>query len=113
MILPCLVWASLKNLFKMELTIQALEKLAPEDLANAINEFIKNDFSKLVQLLYRIDVSEAKLKYILQAHPNEDAGKLIAAVVIERLAATKKAREMFSQPKEGDSMNSIDSEERL
>ena len=97
----------------MELTIQALEKLAPEDLANAINELIKNDFSKLVQLLYRIDVSEAKLKYILQAHPNEDAGKLIGTVVIERLAATKKAREMFSQPKEGDTMNSIDGEERL
>jgi Mg/Co/Ni transporter MgtE len=94
----------------MELTIQALEKLAPEDLANAINELIKNDFSKLVQLLYRIDVSEAKLKYILQAHPNEDAGKLIAAVVIERLTATKKAREMFSTPKEDDS---IDQEERL
>ena len=94
----------------MELTIQALEKLAPEDIANAINELIKNDFSKLVQLLYRIDVSEAKLKYILQAHPNEDAGKLIAAVVIERLTATKKAREMFSTPKEDDS---IDQEERL
>jgi hypothetical protein len=94
----------------MELTIQALEKLAPEDLAIAINELIKNDFSKLVQLLYRIDVSEAKLKYILQAHPNEDAGKLIAAVVIERLEATKKAREMFSTPKEDDS---IDNEEKL
>jgi len=94
----------------MELTIQALEKLTPEDFAIAINELIKNDFSKLVQLLYRIDVSEAKLKYILQAHPNEDAGKLIAAVVIERLAATKKAREMFSTPKKDDS---IDNEERL
>ena len=94
----------------MELTIQALEKLSPEDLANAINELIKNDFSKLVQLLYRIDVSEAKLKYILQTHPNEDAGKLIAAVVIERLAATKKAREMFSRPKGNDS---IDDEEKL
>ena len=97
----------------MELTIQALEKLAPEDLANAINELIKNDFSKLVQLLYRIDVSEAKLKYILQANPNEDAGKLIAAVVIERLAATKKAREQFSQPKKEGSRNTDDEEERL
>jgi hypothetical protein len=94
----------------MELTIQALEKLTPEDLAITINELIKNDFSKLVQLLYRIDVSEAKLKYILQTHTNEDAGKLIAAVVIERLAATKKAREMFSTPKEDDS---IDNEEKL
>jgi hypothetical protein len=97
----------------MELTIQALEKLAPEDLANAINDLIKNDFSKLVQLLYRIDVSEAKLKYILQAHPNEDAGKLIAAVVIERLAATKKARDMFSTPKESEDNHSMDNEERL
>lgn len=94
----------------MELSIQALEKLSPEDLANAINELIKNDFSKLVQMLYRIDVSEAKLKYILQTNPNEDAGKLIAAVVIERLAATKKAREMFSTPKADDS---IDDEEKL
>ncbi len=94
----------------MELSIQALEKLSPEHLANAINELIKNDFSKLVQLLYRIDVSEAKLKYILQTHPNEDAGKLIAEVVIERLAATKKAREMFSTPKADDS---IDDEEKL
>jgi hypothetical protein len=97
----------------MELSIQALEKLAPEDLANAINDLIKNDFSKLVQLLYRIDVSEAKLKYILQAHPNEDAGKLIAAVVIERLAATKKARDMFSTPKESEDKHSMDNEERL
>jgi len=54
-----------------------------------------------VQLLYRIDVSEAKLKYILQAHPNEDAGKLIAAVVIERLAATKKARRNVLYSKRG------------
>lgn len=97
----------------MELTIQALEKLAPEALANAINELIKNDFSKLVQLLYRIDVSEAKLKYILQAHPNEDAGKLIAAVVIERLAITKKARAQFSQQKESGNTDQTDTEERL
>ena len=49
-----------------------------------------------MQLLYRIDVSEEKLKYILQLNPNEDAAKLIAAVIIERLAATKAARASFS-----------------
>ena len=98
----------------MEINLQALEKLAVPDLETAINELIKNDFSKLLQLLYRIDVSEAKLKNILQAHPNEDAGKLIAQVILERLAATKKAREMFSKPKDADTtINEIDSEERL
>jgi len=80
----------------MDINLLALEKLSTYDLENTINELIKNDFSKLVQLLYRIDVSEAKLKNILQTHPNEDAGKLIAQVVLERLAATKKARESFS-----------------
>lgn len=80
----------------MELSLLELEKLSTTQLEDFINECIKSDFSRLVQLLYRIDVSEQKLKTILQANPNEDAGKLIAAVIIERLAATKKARESFS-----------------
>lgn len=93
----------------MEINLVVLEKLTIPDLETMINELIKEDFSKLVQLLYRIDVSEAKLKNILQANPNEDAGKLIAQVVIERLAATKKARESF-----GTTLPKIeDDEERL
>jgi len=80
----------------MEINLQALEKLDTPNLEIAINELIKNDFSKLVQILYRIDVSEAKLKNILSANPNQDAGKLIAQVIVERLAATKKARESFN-----------------
>ena len=79
----------------MDINILAREKLSTPDLETLMNELIKNDFSKLVQLLYRIDVSEAKLKNILQTNPNEDAGKLIAQIVLERLAATKKAREGF------------------
>lgn len=80
----------------MELNLQSLEKLDTPHLEQAINELIKHDFSRLVQLLYRIDVSEAKLKYILNAHPNEDAGKLIAQIILGRLEATKKARASFN-----------------
>ena len=80
----------------METNLLALEKLSTLELETMINDLIKEDFSKLVQLLYRIDVSEAKLKNVLKEHPNEDAGKLIAQIVIERIAATKKARESFS-----------------
>jgi hypothetical protein len=81
----------------MEKTFSELEQLGPSDLIAFINECIQHDFNKLVQLLYRIDVSEEKLKYILQLNPNEDAAKLIAAVIIERLAATKAARASFSR----------------
>ena len=82
----------------MEKTFSELEQLGPSDLIAFINDCIKNDFNKLVQLLYRIDVSEEKLKSILQSHPNEDAAKLIATVIVERLAATKAARASFSTP---------------
>jgi len=81
----------------MEKTFSELEQLGPSDLIAFINDCIQHDFNKLVQLLYRIDVSEEKLKYILQLNPNEDAAKLIAAVIIERLAATKAARASFSR----------------
>ena len=92
----------------MELSLLELEKLSTSQLEDFINECIKHDFSKLVQLLYRIDVSEQKLKTILQANPNEDAGKHIANLMLERLAATKKARESFSNksPKIQSSINS-------
>lgn len=92
----------------MEINLQSLEKLDTPSLESTINELIKNDFSKLVQILYRIDVSEAKLKNILNSNPNEDAGKLIAQIILERLAATKKARESFNTNARID-----DTEERL
>ena len=87
----------------MEKTFSELEQLGPNDLIAYINDCIQHDFNKLVQLLYRIDVSEEKLKYILQLNPNEDAAKLIAAVIVERLAATKAARASFSTTKKIDS----------
>ncbi len=81
----------------MEMNLQTLENLSKEKLIEYINEYIKTDFSKIVQLLYRIDVSEATIKKTLQAHPDLDAAILLADLIIERLAATKKAREKFSQ----------------
>ena len=100
----------------MEKTFSELEHLGPSDLMAYINDCIQHDFNKLVQLLYRIDVSEEKLKYILQLNPNEDAAKLIAAVIIERLAATKAARASFSTANKidaPDTVNNAQDEEEL
>lgn len=55
-----------------------------EELSIKINELINTDFEKLVQLLYRVDVDESKLKRILQENAGTDAGKLIALLLIER-----------------------------
>ena len=42
-----------------------------EKLSQHINYLIVNDFQKLVSILYRIDVSEAKLKYLLKAQQKQ------------------------------------------
>ena len=62
-----------------------------------INQLISGDFAKLVYLLYAVDVSEKKLKQLLAEHPNEDAGKLIALLILERQEQKKKSREQFKK----------------
>lgn len=53
-------------------------------LAEKINNLILHDFSLLVHILYRIDVSEKKLKALLKENAGVNAGRIIAALVIER-----------------------------
>lgn len=53
-------------------------------LAKYINQLIQVNFEKLISILYRIDVSESKLKQLLQDHPGNDAGNIIATLIIER-----------------------------
>jgi len=55
-----------------------------EELVKKINDLLLNDFEKLVGILYRMDVSETRLKELLRKHGNEDAAKLIALLMIER-----------------------------
>jgi hypothetical protein len=68
-------------------------EMLKEKLADYINHLIQADFEKLVSLLYRIDVSEAKLKYILKENPGEDAGDIIAELIIERQLQKIKSRQ--------------------
>lgn len=66
-------------------------------LAAHINQLIKNNFEQLIALLYKIDVSEQKLKQQLAHHPGEDAGQLIAALIIERLQQKAEFKKQFRQ----------------
>ncbi len=71
-------------------------------LANYINELIKHDFEKLISYLYRIDISEQKLKILLKQYPTEDAGNIIALLIVERQEQKTKTREQFSQQVDND-----------
>ena len=65
-------------------------------LSEYINYLIKKDFQKLVFLLYRIDVSEQKLKQLLQQYPQQEAGKIIAGLIIERQSQKIISRKKFT-----------------
>jgi len=64
-------------------------------LITRINELIETDFQKLVSILYRMDVSEKKLTFLLQDNPGKDAANIIAELMIERQAQKIRSREAF------------------
>lgn len=64
-------------------------------LAVKINQLVAEDFPRLVNILYRIDVSEAKVKQVLRDNPDQDAGSLIATLIIHRMLEKYKMREQF------------------
>lgn len=86
-------------------------------LAEKLNTMIRTDFSALVQLLYRIDINETRLRQLLtpqrsahnlrpdSAHSpvtpeeeTEDAGIIIARLIIERQRQKIQTRRQYSPP---------------
>jgi hypothetical protein len=75
------------------LSAEQLEML----LAEQFNTLIREDFSALVQFLYRIDISETRLRLLLKANAGEEAGMIIARLVIERLTQKIQTRRQFKK----------------
>ena len=71
-----------------------------QKLAEYINMLINQDFNKLILILYRLDVSEKKLKQLLATSPGYNAGNLIATLIIERQLEKIKTRHRYKQPED-------------
>ena len=69
-------------------------------LEEEINRLLIHDFDRLVAILYRVDVSEQKLKHLLQENPDADAACIIAALLIERQQQKIESRKLFSKPQD-------------
>jgi hypothetical protein len=65
-------------------------------LSNYINGLIDKNFQQLVHLLYRLDVSENKVRETLN-NSTGDAGLIIADLVIERQLQKIKTRKEWKQ----------------
>jgi len=78
-----------------------------ETLAASINEMITGDFTGLLNMLYRIDIDEKKLRELLRSNPGIDAGYIIADLLIER----EKQKEISREENKKNPKN-IDDEEK-
>ena len=66
-------------------------------VAEKINDLINNDFQKLILILYRMDVSEIKLKQLLNENSGTNAAIIIADLMIERQAEKIRSRQKFNK----------------
>ena len=66
-------------------------------LAHSINDLIENDFAGLVQILYRKDISESKLKELLAENTGHDSGWIIANLLIEREQQKIESRKLYKR----------------
>ena len=71
-----------------------------EQLIFLVNELLNTDFHALIQLLYRIDVDEEKLKQLMEVHKGIDPASIIADLIIARQLQKIATRQQFSGGKE-------------
>jgi hypothetical protein len=76
----------------IEIKHQIGENELREQLSAHINYMIQADFQKLINLLYRLDISETKLKTMLEENTDADSGLIIADLIIERQLQKIKSR---------------------
>ena len=82
-----------------ELAISPTEEVHTElkaKLSHYLNHLLLTDFGTLVQLLYRVDVSENKLKQELADNKAMDAGDILADLLLSRQAEKLKTNQKFN-----------------
>lgn len=77
-------------------------EIAQQQLQEYINFLINNDFERLVQLLYTIDVDEKTLKNLLQQQPGTDAAQIITNLMIQRQLKKAYMRQQFKSYPDAD-----------
>jgi hypothetical protein len=65
-------------------------------LFEEIEYLLQHDFHKLISILYRMDVSEGKLRGLLQSNPDCNAAEVIAAMMLERAAQRQQTKKDYS-----------------
>ncbi|MDF2158839.1 hypothetical protein [Algoriphagus sp. CAU 1675] len=89
------------ELLKQEIELPALEEHFDEEkairfIANAIGELLNRDFERLLQICYRIDLGEEKLKTILYKSEPDQIALDLARALWERHKQKAEIRRKYS-----------------
>ncbi|GAB3199894.1 energy-converting hydrogenase A subunit M [Pontibacter aydingkolensis] len=86
----------LQSIFEVDnLTVSNLEALRYK-LSRAILHLLNNDFQKLLQILYRIDVDEQAVKEAMIADDTELIAERIAKLILKRELQKAELRQRYS-----------------
>lgn len=96
-----------KIICETNLLEEAANEKTRQKLIQLITELIEKDFNALLQLLYRIDVDEKKLRIYLNENKTVDSAAVLADLIIERQLQKMKSRKEYRQKNEA-----IDDEEK-
>ncbi|MEO6905558.1 MAG: hypothetical protein ABI148_04310 [Ginsengibacter sp.] len=77
-----------------------------EELIHFVNELINKDFNALIQLLYRIDVNEKRIRHYLNENPEKNSASVLVDLMIERQMEKRESRKKFNKK------NDVDDEEK-
>ena len=98
----------LSGLFEIGLRDDITFQELRNELSAHINYLITADFNRLISLLYRLDISETKIKTMIRDNAGTDASLLLADLIIERQIQKQSTRKQFRQTGE----NNIDENEK-
>lgn len=89
------------DFFGIEITFSGNAETAYEELKSQLQTLIsgllKNDPSKILSVLYRIDVMEAKIKKAFLSQYKENRSGLLSDLIIERELQKVIIRKMYSE----------------
>jgi hypothetical protein len=74
----------LNDNYGLELAGRLSAEELEDSLAERLNTLIRSDFNMVVSILYRIDINEARLKELLKTAAEEEEGRIMARLIIER-----------------------------
>ena len=67
-------------------------------IESVVRDLIRHNMTKLAGILYRVDVNERKLKYLLQEKAGLDAAVIITELIIDRQLEKIALRKKYTPP---------------